>query len=88
VHVPDRVTVAACIGCGSIGHGGTCELGCGVEERLDLVPAEDHDELVTWTKASHTRATALRAAVRPLTGQPTADAEAAYRALQQAAPRR
>jgi hypothetical protein len=78
--------VTACIGCGSIGHGGTCELGCGVEQRFDLVPAEEHDELIAWTRACHARAAVLRAVVRPLTAQsPPADAERAYRELQRAA---
>jgi hypothetical protein len=85
VQPPDRLTVAACIGCGSIGHGGTCESGCGVEERFDLVPAEEHDELVAWTEACHARADALRGAVRPLTAEAPADRETAYRELQRAA---
>jgi len=84
VHPPDRLTVATCIGCGSIGHGGTCELGCGAEERFELVPAEEHDELAAWTQACHARTEALRAAVLPLTAQPPIDVERAYCALQRA----
>jgi hypothetical protein len=63
---------------------GSCELGCGAEERLDLVAAEEHDELVASVHASHARVEALREAVRPLTDEPH-DAQAAYRALQASA---
>jgi hypothetical protein len=63
---------------------GSCELGCGAEERLDLVAAEEHDELVASVRASRARVEALREAVLPLTAQP-ADAESAYRALQTSA---
>ena len=84
VHRPHRVTVAACVGCGAMNQPGSCELGCGAEERLDLVPAEEHDELVAWVQASHARAEGLRVAVGRLTAHP-ADAECAYRALQAAA---
>jgi len=56
-----------------------------VEERFDLVPADEHDELVAWAEACDARADALRAAVRPLTTPAPADAEQAYRALQRAA---
>jgi hypothetical protein len=56
-----------------------------VEERFDLVSAEEHDELVAWTEACHARADALRTAVRPLTAQPPGDVETAYRELQRAA---
>jgi hypothetical protein len=59
-----------------------------VEQRFDLVPAEEHDELIAWTRACHARAAVLRAAVRPLTAQSSlADAERAYRELQHAARR-
>jgi hypothetical protein len=64
---------------------GSCELGCGGERRLDLVPAQAHDELVEAAAATEARVQALRAAVRPLTAAPPADAERAYRALQDAA---
>ena len=64
---------------------GTCELGCGAEERLDLVRAEAHDELNAWLQASRARAQALRIVVRPLTRKAPGDAEAAYRSLQAAA---
>jgi len=63
---------------------GSCELGCGAEERLDLVAAEEHDELVAAVRESEARVQALREAVLPLTAQP-ADAESAYRALQASA---
>jgi hypothetical protein len=63
---------------------GSCELGCGAEERLDLVAAEEHDELVASERESQARVEALREAVRPLTVQPI-DAESAYRALQASA---
>jgi hypothetical protein len=57
-----------------------------VEQRFDLVPAEEHDELIAWTRACHARAAVLRAAVRPLTAPARpADAERAYRELQHAA---
>jgi hypothetical protein len=63
---------------------GSCELGCGAEERLDLVAAEEHDELVASVRESQARVEALREAVRPLTVQPI-DTESAYRALQASA---
>jgi hypothetical protein len=63
---------------------GSCELGCGAEERLDLVAAEEHDELVASVRESQARVEALLEAFRPLTVQPI-DAESAYRALQASA---
>ena len=74
--------VAACIGCGAMSRPGSCELGCGPEERLDLVPAGEHDELVALAEACHAGARRLHDVVRSLTGAAPADPQAAYRDLQ------
>jgi hypothetical protein len=62
----------------------SCDLGCGAEERLDLVAAEEHDALAGSVRESQARGEALRDAVRPLTSAPP-DVQAAYLALQASA---
>src|SRR6059058_1462487 len=64
---------------------GACELGCGGERRLDLVPARALDELAAAADAAQARVQELRALVRPLTAEAPVDAESAYRRVQDTA---
>lgn len=85
--LPDRITVATCIGCGMMERAGTCAGGCR-EVRFDVVPAADVDELAQAAGAWERRAAALRPVVATLAAgdsgrvviESEADAEAAFRA--------
>ncbi len=49
--MPERVTILTCIGCGAMQIPGECGGGsCSGERRLDLVPADEFDELQADTE--------------------------------------
>jgi hypothetical protein len=56
----ERLTVAACIGCGARSRAGACAEGC-ADVPLDLVDAGDVDALATHVRGLERRVRALRA---------------------------
>lgn len=65
-HTPAEVTLATCIGCGAMTLAGHCPGGCAQERKLELVPAEDLNELAVLTGRAEDHALALRSAVASL----------------------
>lgn len=80
---PDRLTVPTCVGCGAMSRPGTCESGCR-EQRLDLVSAAAHDELVRLRRVALACTDAFGAVVKEFVRrQPAAgEYESAYRSVQ------
>ncbi len=83
--IPDRLSVPVCIGCGAMNVFFTCPDGCH-EIRLDLIPAETFDAMVTADPVLRTAAAAFSRIVEAVAGEPSSgDFEAAYRELQASA---
>jgi hypothetical protein len=57
--LPERLTIATCIGCGAMSLPAGCAGGCGPEHKLELVAGAELDDLVELVRASGRRAQAL-----------------------------
>ena len=86
MQAPERIAVPTCVGCGAMGRFGTCEAGCS-EQKLELVRATAHDELLQAATETQARIGALEDVLRGIAeaepGSP--EAERAYRSAQRAA---
>jgi hypothetical protein len=83
---PERLLVPTCIGCGAMAEPGNCERGCS-EQRLDLVRAAAHDQLIAAAAHWTASADAFQEVAEHLATQELSDGthERAYRAVQDAA---
>ena len=81
-----RLTIPACIGCGSMHQDDNCPGGCS-ERRVELVSGSDYDQLAAAAAACRARVRGLRAVARELALADPAHGEqqAAYEALQRSA---
>ena len=86
VKQPHRLTIPACIGCGAMRQDHGCPEACS-ECRLELVRADDYDQLTRAAAACRARILGLRPVVAELarTEPGPGEPKAAYQALQQSA---
>ncbi len=78
---PERLTVPTCIGCWSMRLLADCQPDC-VEQKLELVHTEAHDELVREAAEAQALLAALAEVARWLDTASTGQSEPAYRAAQ------
>jgi hypothetical protein len=84
--LPDCLTLWRCIGCGAIGNAEQCTGAC-VYQKLDIVSAEDHAELLEQFATIKRQAQCLEAVVRDIAAltDERSGHEGAYRRLQTSA---
>lgn len=84
--LPDCLTLWRCIGCGAMGSVEQCTGSCAYQ-KLDVIGAEDHTELLDDFATIKTQAQSLEAVVRQIAalGEEHRDYERAYRDLRKSA---